>query len=234
MARRRRREPQVSEEVQRVMELSDVHTERVDLRDIVPYDLNPRLNDEAVPVVEKSIREFGFKIPILLDDDNVIVAGHTRCRAAERIGMPWVPAIRTSDLDEEQIRTFRVIDNKTAEVAKWDFDTLATEISALRDQGIDLLGFGWTEDQIDCLSDVVAEDCLSGNTVDNLAGEEGQRRVEKRAPDRARFVCGEFVFFIPSSVYTEWANTLRADFDFNEADIEDELKRRLHITDHED
>lgn len=233
---RRRRRSNVDSDIERIIRMSDYSVEQVPLDEIAPYSLNPRDNEKAVPAVEKSIREFGFKIPIVLDDDNVIVAGHTRCAAATNIGLPWVPAIRASDLTPEQIRTFRVIDNKVAEIAEWDFDMLATEVSALRDQGIDLKGYGWTEEALDCLSDVVAGDCLSGETVERIgnSGRSGSGVVDKRAPDRARFVCGEFVFFIPATVYRSWANELRADHDFNERDIENELKRRLGINAHED
>jgi hypothetical protein len=231
---RRRRDSPSNEDVDRIIALSDYSVEQIPIGDIAPYDLNPRDNAEAIPAVEKSIREFGFKIPVVVDEDNVLVAGHTRVAAATNIGLPWVPAIRASDLTDEQIRAFRVIDNKVAEIAKWDFDMLATEVSALRDQGVNLQDFGWTEEELDCLSDVVSEDCLSGTSIDGLAGSGGNQRVEKRAPDTARYVCGEFVFFIPATTYTAWANTLRADHDFNEKDIENELKRRLQITDFED
>lgn len=233
MARRRRRE-HADADVQRIMDLSDIVTEKIPLSDIAPYALNPRDNEVAIPAVEKSIREFGFKIPVIVDESNVLVAGHTRCAAATRIGMPWVPAIRAADLTPEQIRAFRVIDNKVAEIAKWDYDMLAVEISALRDQGVDLQDFGWTEEDIDCLSDVVADDCLSGTSIGGLSGSGAGQHVEKRAPDRTRFVCGEFVFFIPTTQYTLWANTLRADFDFDPKDIEEELMGRLRLTDYED
>jgi hypothetical protein len=232
--RRRRRRTENSEDVERILSLSDYTVEHVPLDEIAPYDINPRDNTEAIPAVEKSIREFGFKIPIVLDDDNIIVAGHTRCAAATNIGLPWVPAIRAGDLTDEQIRAFRVIDNKVAEIAKWDFDMLASEVSALRDQGVNLQDYGWTDEELDCLSDVVSEDCLSGTNIDSLGDSDRGRRVEKRAPDTARYVCGEFVFFIPATVYQAWANTLRADHDFNATDIENELKRRLQITDFED
>lgn len=98
--------------------------EELKIEDIVPYENNPRNNDEAVPAVAKSIEEFGFKVPIVIDKNNVIIAGHTRLRAAESLGLKKVPCIRADDLTEEQVKAFRLADNKTAELAFWDFTKL--------------------------------------------------------------------------------------------------------------
>ena len=92
----------------------------VKLADVKSYKKNPRKNEPAVEVVMKSIAEFGFKVPIILDAKSVIVAGHTRVMAAERLGMKEVPAIFADDLNEKQIRAFRIMDNKSTEFAKWE------------------------------------------------------------------------------------------------------------------
>lgn len=84
---------------------------------IVPYENNPRLNDEAVEAVANSIKQFGFKVPIIIDSSNIIVAGHTRLKAAKQLGMDKVPCIVADDLTEEQIRAFRLVDNKVSELA---------------------------------------------------------------------------------------------------------------------
>lgn len=94
------------------------------IKDILPYEKNPRINDEAVPVVKESIKEFGFRIPIVIDVNDVIVAGHTRVKAAKELGMEEVPCTIADDLTEEQIKAFRLIDNKSAEIATWDEDLL--------------------------------------------------------------------------------------------------------------
>lgn len=87
------------------------------IKDILPYEKNPRINDEAVPVVKESIKEFGFRIPIVIDVNDVIVVGHTRVKAAKELGMEEVPCTIADDLTEEQIKAFRLIDNKSAEIA---------------------------------------------------------------------------------------------------------------------
>lgn len=90
------------------------------LETISPYEKNPRKNDDAVEYVANSIREFGFKVPIVIDKDGVIVAGHTRYKAAKKLKMENVPCIVADDLTDEQIKAFRLADNKTAEKATWD------------------------------------------------------------------------------------------------------------------
>lgn len=95
--------------------------------EIKPYENNPRNNDEAVDKVAASIKDFGFKVPIIIDSDNVIVAGHTRYKAALKIGCESVPCIVADDLSQEQIKAFRLVDNKTAEYSTWDFEKLEKE-----------------------------------------------------------------------------------------------------------
>ena len=99
--------------------------------DLKPYENNPRKNDEAVRYVANSIKEFGFKVPIIITKDREIVAGHTRLKAAKRLKMKEVPCIIADDLTEEQIKAFRLADNKVAEFAEWDFDALAKEIGGV-------------------------------------------------------------------------------------------------------
>ena len=111
------------------------------IAEIVPYANNPRNNDNAVDAVAASIREFGFKVPIIVDKDNVIVAGHTRLKAAEKLGLSFVPVIRADDLTEEQVRAFRLADNKTGELAEWDFRKLEQELDGLRGIDISKMGF---------------------------------------------------------------------------------------------
>lgn len=109
--------------------------------DIVPYENNPRKNDEAVKYVAESIKEFGFKVPIVIDKDNIIVAGHTRLKAAKRLKLDEVPCIVADDLTEEQIKAFRLADNKVGEKADWDFDLLFDELEDIIDIDMELFGF---------------------------------------------------------------------------------------------
>lgn len=111
------------------------------LKDLKPYENNPRKNDDAVKYVAESIKEFGFKVPIVIDKNNVIVAGHTRYKAAKKLKMSEVPCIIADDLTDEQIKAFRLADNKVAEKAEWDFDLLNTEIDGIIDIDMELFGF---------------------------------------------------------------------------------------------
>jgi len=108
--------------------------------ELIPYENNPRFNDDAVDYVANSIKEFGFKVPIVIDKDNVIVTGHTRLKAAYQLGMETVPCIMADDLTEEQIRAYRVADNKVNEFSNWDYIALEEELVAIT--GIDMSDFG--------------------------------------------------------------------------------------------
>ncbi len=110
------------------------------VEDIIPYENNPRNNDSAVEYVANSIKEFGFKNPIIIDKDNIIVAGHTRLKAAEKLGLTEVPCIMADDLSEEQIKAFRIADNKVSEIATWDLEKLEIE---LEDLDFDMSEFGF-------------------------------------------------------------------------------------------
>lgn len=109
---------------------------------LTPYNQNPRKNDHAVEAVANSIREFGFKVPIVIDSNGIIIAGHTRYKAAGKLGMSKVPCIIVDDLTEEQIKAFRIADNKVGELAEWDFDLLEEELSNIAE--IDMTEFGFT------------------------------------------------------------------------------------------
>ena len=109
---------------------------------IKPYEKNPRKTDRAVDYVANSIRDFGFKVPILIDKNKVIVAGHVRYKAAKKLKMESVPCIVADDLTEEQVNAFRLIDNKTQELSTWDFSKLIAELDELTDQfNMQQLGF---------------------------------------------------------------------------------------------
>ena len=111
------------------------------LSEIKPYEKNPRRNDDAVKYVAESIKEFGFKVPIVVDKNGTIVAGHTRYKAAKKLGMEEVPCIIADDLTDEQVKAFRLADNKTGEMAAWDFDMLGSELENILN--IDMTEFGF-------------------------------------------------------------------------------------------
>lgn len=110
----------------------------VKVGDLVPYKNNPRKNDVAVEKVAESIQRFGFQVPITIDRNNVVVTGHTRLKAAIKLGIPEVPCVVLEDLTPDQIKAFRIVDNKTSEYAEWDFPALALE---LKDIKMDLSAF---------------------------------------------------------------------------------------------
>lgn len=117
--------------------------------DLKEYENNPRHNDEAAEAVADSIKEFGFKVPIVIDNNNVIVCGHTRLKAAKRLDLDKVPCIIADDLTDEQIKAYRLADNKTAELAEWDFEALEKELAELTAFDVDMSAFGFDESIFD-------------------------------------------------------------------------------------
>ncbi|UYV11909.1 MAG: DNA modification methylase [Phycisphaera sp.] len=117
------------------------------LADIVPYERNPRVNDQAVAAVAESITRFGFRQPIVVDGDGVIVCGHTRWKAAQSLGLAEAPVHVAADLTPEQAKAYRIADNRTAELSEWDLELLPLELSGLQEIGLDwnLLGFAERE-----------------------------------------------------------------------------------------
>lgn len=111
------------------------------ISDLKPYANNPRHNAKAVKPVKESILKFGFKVPLVIDKNNVIVCGHTRFYASKEIGLETVPCIIADDLTQEQINAFRLVDNRTSEFAEWNFDKLAEELSELQDFDLEPFGF---------------------------------------------------------------------------------------------
>ena len=105
---------------------------------LIPYINNPRNNDDAVDKVASSIKEFGFKVPIVINKDNVVVTGHTRLKAAKKLGIEEVPCIIADDLTDAQIKAFRIADNKVSEYAEWDEDLLKLELEQLEEMDFDL------------------------------------------------------------------------------------------------
>ncbi|MCK6458114.1 MAG: ParB N-terminal domain-containing protein, partial [Phycisphaerae bacterium] len=123
------------------------------LAEIKLYEKNPRINDAAVDAVAESIRRFGFRQPIVVDADSVIVCGHTRYRAAQKLGLTEVPVHVATDLTPEQIRAYRIADNKTAELAEWNLELLPIELGELKDAGIDWSLLGFDSDELAKLLD---------------------------------------------------------------------------------
>lgn len=151
------------------------------LSEITPYEKNPRKNDDAVEYVANSIREFGWKVPIVIDRDGVIIAGHTRYKAAQKLGFETVPCIMADDLTPEQVKAYRLADNKVSEFAEWDFDLLAAELDEI-DLDMSEFGFEGSEKQ----EGVVEDDFEPVVPVEPKA-----KRGEIYQLGRHRLMCGD-------------------------------------------
>ena len=119
----------------------------MNVEELIPYENNPRKNDDAVEKVALSISAFGFKVPIVIDSNNVIVTGHTRLKAAKKLGITKVPCIKADDLTDEQIKAFRLADNKVAEFSQWDEEKLMKELDELGEIDMSLYGFDFPDDE---------------------------------------------------------------------------------------
>ena len=145
------------------------------IKALKPYKRNPRKNDKAVEYVANSIRNFGFKVPIVIDENYEIVCGHTRWKAAKTIGLDTVPCIMADDLNEDQIRAFRLADNKTAEMADWDFDLLEMEFNDIDPELFDMSDFGFfQDDEPEKTPTEVTEDDFDESTVTEAVCKRGQ------------------------------------------------------------
>lgn len=122
------------------------------LEEVIPYEKNPRNNDSTVKYLKKSIERFGFKVPLVIDKNGVIVTGHTRYKAAKELGITEVPCIVADDLNEKQIRAFRIADNKVAEIARWNDEELRQDIIDLMSD-FDMTEFGFGNFELSILLD---------------------------------------------------------------------------------
>lgn len=119
------------------------------LNAIKMYENNPRNNTEAIQYVANSIKEFGFKVPIVVDKNNVIVAGHTRYLASQKLGLEKVPCIVADDLNEEQVKAFRLADNRVSEVSQWDNKKLDEELNNILDIDMELFNFSLDQEELE-------------------------------------------------------------------------------------
>jgi len=125
------------------------------ISEILPYKNNPRINKEAVSIVRDSLKAFGFKQPIVLDSNNEIIVGHTRFYAALELQIKEIPCLIAKDLNEAQIKAYRIMDNKSSEYAQWNFGLLTQELQDIDDLDLDLSTTGFNEDELfDMLGDI--------------------------------------------------------------------------------
>lgn len=173
------------------------------VNDLKPYENNPRDNSEAVDFVATSIKNFGFKVPIIIDKNDVIVCGHTRLLAAKKLKIKKVPTILADDLTDEQIKAFRIADNKVAEQAIWDYDKLRIEMEGLN---FDLHEFGFSDFELNMMEDVCPQEKSYKETfdaIDKTVYDETKTILETK-PKKIKRVqcpcCGEFFEFKKSMV----------------------------------
>jgi len=159
---------------------------------IRPYEGNPRLNDDAVDAVATSIREFGFRQPIVVDGDGVIVVGHVRWRAAQKLGLEVVPVHVVTDLPAEKLRAYRIADNKTAELAEWDLEALRLELEALKVDHVDLSTLGFDPDELaKLLTGEVAEGLVDPDSIPLPPDEATTRAGDLWILGTHRLLCGD-------------------------------------------
>lgn len=142
-----------------------MNIQEIEISKISPYKDNPRINEDAVEVVSKSLKEFGFQQPLVLDKDMSVVVGHTRLLAAKKIGLSSVPCLVADKLSEEQIKAYRIMDNKSAEFAQWNYGLLSKEIADLLESDYDLELTGFSEEELAALDlNLNTEFVEEGNT----------------------------------------------------------------------
>lgn len=149
----------------------------LNLRDLKPYEKNPRKNDDAVKYVKESIKQFGFKIPIVVDKNNVIIAGHTRYKASKELGLTKVPCIIADDLTEEQVKAFRIADNKVAEKSGWDLDLLKEELPEL---DFDFTDFGFGEFELSMFLEDVEPEPYDNELIEQYSVNADKNLARKR------------------------------------------------------
>lgn len=153
--------------------------EYIEIDRVIPYANNPRKNDgEAVDRVASSIKEYGFKNPIIVDKDNVIVAGHTRYKAAKKLNLDKVPIIKADDLTPAQIKAFRIADNKVAEYSSWDNELLSIELEGLQDLDFYLDLTGLEEWEIDNLINPVSDEDLQDFFIEKEEKEKEPKKIK--------------------------------------------------------
>ena len=160
--------------------------------ELIPYVNNPRKNDEAVDKVASSIKNYGFKVPIVIDENNEVITGHTRLKAAKKLQLSDVPCIVASDLTPAQIKAFRIADNKVSEFSGWDFDILKNEILELKELDYEIENTGFDIDEID---ELFPMDYSDKEEVEDEVPEVNKTPFIKRGDiitlGNHRFMCGD-------------------------------------------
>lgn len=191
---------------------------------IKPYWNNPRKNDEAVEALKKSIKEFSFLVPIVVDAEGVIITGHTRYKASVELGLTEVPVIYAAHLSPEQAKAFRLADNRISENSKWDETKLAEELRALQDLGFDMEGTGFSKEELDCLCGTITADCLGDMDFASVCGTVAPKSSTVR--DSVVISVGNYRFYVGVQDYKLWEAQMLSKFP-KRLDLVNELIGRL-------
>lgn len=151
----------------------------IKVEELKPYENNPRFNDDAVEYVANSIKKFGFKVPLVIDKDNVIVTGHTRYKASMELGLKEVPCIIADDLTEKQIQAFRIADNKTNDMAAWNDDLLSIELKDVIED-IDMTDFGFGDFELSMLMDDMEPESYDDELIEKYSSNADDFLTNKR------------------------------------------------------
>jgi len=186
---------------------------------IIPYKQNPRKNDDAVNIVKKSLKEFGFQQPLVLDANYEIVVGHTRYNAALKLGMNEIPCILAEHLSNEQIKAYRIMDNKSAEYSKWNTDLLTKEIIELLESDYDISLTGFTQNELKDmdinvdLDDLASQGLSDEDDVPEISGEYVNKVGDVWIMGEHRLMCGDST---DKATVTKLMNGQRADMVFTD------------------
>ena len=168
--------------------------QQMKIADVIPYERNPRINDDAVEAVAESIKEFGWHSPIIVDEHNIIICGHTRLRAAERLGLETVPVHIAKGLTPEQVKAYRIADNRTGEIAEWDYDLLPLELADLQQADFDLSILGFDAAELDKMlngNETVTEGMIDPDEVPETPEEPVSKRGEIYQLGAHKLICGD-------------------------------------------
>ena len=165
--------------------------ENLNITQIKPYEKNPRKNEKAIDKVAQSIKEFGFKQPIVIDNNNIIIAGHTRYQASIKLGLESVPVIKANDLSDEQVKAYRIADNRVAQEAEWDIDLLKMELADLKQIDYNLLETGFNQEELDKILQLDVEGLTDEDEVPETPKEPITKLGDIYKLGNHRLMCGD-------------------------------------------
>lgn len=178
-----------------------MNIKNVPIEQIIPYINNPRHNENAIDKVASSIAEFGFKVPAIIDKNNVLVTGHTRVLAAKKLGLKEIPCIVADDLTDAQIKAFRIADNKVSEFATWDEELLKLELEQLQERDFSLELTGFNLEEIHKLLDVVEDDDL---IIPDYEDDEEEEEYEEEEDGKAEGIIQYNIIFNNKKEQETW------------------------------